>query len=92
MSQPAHKIRRGVLSVTIWRNTSREKGTVWYSIEPSRGYKQADDIWNETNSLNQDDILPMTKLLNEADSWIVQAQQADAKARKASQEANGGGK
>ena len=38
MSKPAHKIRFGVLQVTIWRNHS-EKGN-WYSVIPSRGYKQ----------------------------------------------------
>jgi hypothetical protein len=79
---PAHKLRRGVLSVTIWRNTS-DKGT-WYSVIPSRGYKQSDDAWKETDSLNQDDLLPMAKLLDEADTWIQCQQAADAKARKQS--------
>lgn len=78
--QPAHKIRRGVLQVTIWRNHG-EKST-WYSVVPSRGYKAGDDAWKETDSLNGDDLLPMAKLLEQADSWIVQQQQADAKARK----------
>jgi hypothetical protein len=78
--QPAHKLRRGVLQVTIWRNTS-DKGT-WYSVIPSRGYKQGDDAWKETDSLNQDDLLPMAKLLDLADTWIMHQQQADAKARK----------
>lgn len=32
MASPAHKIRFGNLSVTIWRNSS-EKG-VWYSVNP----------------------------------------------------------
>ena len=40
MSKPAHKIRIGVLQVTIWRN-SGEKGS-WYNVIPSRSYKQAD--------------------------------------------------
>jgi hypothetical protein len=43
MSQPAHKIRISNLSVTIWRNLS-EKGT-WYSVTPSRSYKQGDETW-----------------------------------------------
>lgn len=80
MSQPAHKIRRGVLQVTIWRNHG-EKST-WYSVIPSRGYKTGDDPWKETDSLNADDLLPMAKLLEQADAWIIQQQQADAKARK----------
>jgi hypothetical protein len=80
MSTPAHKIRRGVLQVTIWRNSS-DKGT-WYSVIPSRSYKQGDDAWKQTESLNGDDLLPMAKLLDLADTWIMHQQQADAKARK----------
>jgi len=80
MSTPAHRIRRGVLQVTIWRNTS-DKGT-WYSVIPSRGYKAGDDAWKETDSLNADDLLPMAKLLDLADTWITHQQLADAKARK----------
>ncbi|MBI1247505.1 hypothetical protein GC197_06610 [bacterium] len=34
MSQPAHKIRIGVLQVTIWRNHG-ERGA-WYSVIPTR--------------------------------------------------------
>jgi hypothetical protein len=80
MSTPAHKIRRGVLQVTIWRNKSDER--TWYSVIPSRGYKVGDDAWKETDSLNADDLLPMAKLLELADTWIMHQQQADAKARK----------
>jgi hypothetical protein len=80
MSQPAHKLRRGVLQVTIWRNHG--ENSTWYSVVPSRGYKSGDDAWKETDSLNADDLLPMAKLLEQADAWIIQHQQADAKARK----------
>jgi len=88
MASPAHKLRIGVLQATIWRNTS-EKGT-WYSVQPSRSYKQGDETWNETDSLGFDDLLAMAKLLDEAHSWIVKQMQADSKARKARQEANTG--
>ena len=54
MSQPAHKIRFGVLQVTIWRNTS-DKGT-WYSAVPARSYKKGDETWAESDSLNADDL------------------------------------
>ncbi|WP_422927489.1 hypothetical protein [Singulisphaera sp. PoT] len=86
MSSPAHKIRFGNLSVTIWRNSS-EKG-VWYSVSPSRSYKKGDETWKETDSLGFDDLLPMAKLLDQAHSWIGKQMQADAKARKAREEAN----
>jgi hypothetical protein len=85
MSKPAHKIRIGVLQVTIWRNQS-EKGT-WYSVIPARSYKQGDETWKETDSLNADDLLPMAKLLDQAHTWIMHQQQADAKARRESAQA-----
>jgi hypothetical protein len=80
MSTPAHKIRNGVLQVTIWRNTS-DRG-IWYSAEPSRSYKKGDDAWKRSETLNADDLLPMAKLLDEAHSWIVQQMANDARLRK----------
>ena len=77
MSQPAHKIRIGVLQVTIWRNHG-EKGN-WYSVIPSRSYKQGDETWKETDSLGFDDLLTMAKLFDLAHTWIMHQQQADAK-------------
>ena len=84
MSQPAHKIRIGVLQVTIWRNHG-ERGN-WYSVIASRGYKQ-EDVWKKTDSLGFDDLLTMGKLFDLAHTWIMHQQQADAKARKESQQA-----
>lgn len=86
MASPAHKIRISNLSVTIWRNTS-EKGT-WYSVNPSRSYKNGDETWKESDSLGVDDLLTMAELLRQAFIWIAKQQQADSKARKARQEAN----
>ncbi len=85
MSKPAHKLRNGVLQVTIWRN-SGDKGN-WYSVVPTRSYKQGEDTWKETDSLNFDDLLPMAKLFDQAHTWIMNQQQADAKARKESERA-----
>jgi hypothetical protein len=85
MSSPAHKIRFSNLSVTIWRNTN-DKGA-WYSVVPSRSYKDGDETWKESESLGADDCLVMAELLRQAFSWIARQMQADAKARKARQEA-----
>ena len=84
MSLPAYRIRSGVLQVTIWRNHG-ERGP-WYSVVPSRGYKQ-DDAWKETESLGFDDLLTMAKLFDQAHTWIMHQQQADAKALKESERA-----
>ncbi len=84
-SKPAHKLRIGVLQVTIWRNLG-EKGN-WYSVIPTRSYKVDDDQWKETDSLGFDDLLTMAKLFDLAHTWIMHQQQADAKARKESVQA-----
>ena len=80
MSKPAHKIRSGALQVTIWRNTG-EKGA-WYSVNPTRSYKQG-DTWKESDSFSGDDVLRLAKMLNEADTWIVNAEQAERAERQA---------
>lgn len=85
MSSPAHKIRVGNLHVTIWRNTS-DKGT-WYSVNPSRSYKNGDETWKENESLGFDDILIMAELLRQAWAWIARQQKADYDARKVREKA-----
>ena len=55
--QSAKLPRIGVLQVTIWRNHG-EKGN-WYSVIPTRSYKQGDETWKETDSLGFDQ--PETK-------------------------------
>jgi hypothetical protein len=86
-NQPAHKIRFGVLQVTIWRNINTDKGTSWYSVVPSRSYKNGDETWKETDSLGQDDLLAMAELHRQAFVWIAKQVQADSKARQARKEA-----
>lgn len=81
MSQPAHRIQDGTLKVTIWRNTSTE-GKTYYSVNPQRSYRQGDDTWKETDSLNADDLLAMAELLREAYRWIRDQKKADAKGRR----------
>jgi hypothetical protein len=85
MASPAHKIRISNLSVTIWRNTN-EKGS-WYSVNPSRSYKNGDETWKESDSLGFDDLLTMAELHRQAFCWIARQQQADSTARKAKQQA-----
>lgn len=85
-NSPAIKFRDGTLQVTVWRNTTTE-GKTYYSVNPTRSYKQGDDEWRETDSLGQDDLLAMAELLREAYAWIKAQKRADSKARKESQQA-----
>ena len=70
--KPAHTIRSGALTVTIWKNKG-DKGP-WYSAIPSRSYKQGEE-WKQTDSFGQDDLLLLAKLLDMAHTWIVQQHQ-----------------
>lgn len=81
MSTPAHKLRDGCLQVVIWRNTSTE-GKTYYTVNPQRSYRNGDDTWKETDSLNADDLLAMAELLREAYRWIRDQKKADAAGRK----------
>ena len=81
MSSPAHKLRDGCLQVVIWRNTNTE-GKTFYSLTPQRSYRNGEDTWRETDSLNADDALPMAELLREAYAWIKMQKRADAAGRK----------
>ena len=76
--------------MSIWRNTSREKGTTWYSFDPVRSYKKGDETWKETTSLGQDDALIMAELIRQAWAWAAKQQQADYTARKAREKAASG--
>jgi hypothetical protein len=82
-NKPAHKIRgAGGLTVTIWKNDG-ENGP-FYSVTPTRSYKQGED-WKETNSYHAQDLLELAELLREARTWIKE--HALAKAAEHSQDA-----
>ena len=80
MSKPAHKIRSGVLQVTIWRNHRRQRQLVQRHPQPQLQARRRS--WKETDSLNFDDLLTMAKLFDLAHTWIMHQQQADQKAKK----------
>jgi hypothetical protein len=90
MAQPAHKIREGNLQVIIWRNTSREKGTTFYTYDVVRSYKDGDETWKESNSLIGHDPLIMAELLRQAWAWAAKQRQGDYAARKAREKADSG--
>jgi hypothetical protein len=68
-NKPAHEIRSGAIRAVVWHNTS-DRGE-WYSVNITRSYK-AGDTWKETNQLNRDDLLVVSKLADLAYAWIGQ--------------------
>ena len=68
MSQPAHKLRDGCLSVIIWRNTSHS-GQTYYTANPVRSYKL---VPHHGNGLSRKSEIPyLTRSLDceEIDRW-----------------------
>ena len=67
-NKPAHKIRDGLLAVTIWEN--EHDGKSYYSVDLTRSYKDGDD-WKESKSLSAHDLLKAANLINQAYNWIL---------------------
>ena len=78
-TKPAHKLRDGLLTVTIWKNHS-DKGPR-YTATPSRSYKKGDE-WGESDSYASDELLALAKLLDQAHSWMRATEQAERQAEK----------
>jgi hypothetical protein len=78
-TKPAHKLRDGLLTVTIWKN-SNDKGPR-YSATPSRSYKKGNE-WGQSDSYASDELLALAKLLDEAHSWMRATEQAERQAEK----------
>ena len=69
-SRPAAKFTgSGGLQVAVWKERD-EGGRDRYSVKADRSYKQADGNYNSTSYIRDGDVLRLSKLLGEADSWI----------------------
>ena len=52
--KPAQKFRIGTVEATIWKNAGKGNNP-FYTVEPSRVYKDKDDSWKHSNSFTHDD-------------------------------------
>ena len=65
---PEHKIHYGRVDVAIWKRQG--EGGTWYSTSLSRSYKDKDDQWQRTTNLDEEDLLPAARALEEAYAWM----------------------
>ncbi|APZ95865.1 hypothetical protein [Fuerstiella marisgermanici] len=75
-NQPVHRIRFGLVSAAIFRNTSSE-GQDFFNTTFERAYRDGDD-WKHTKSFRRDDLLVLAKLSDLAHTWICGQIQDDA--------------
>lgn len=65
MNQPAHKVRLGLITATIWDNNG------FHSVDLSRSYKDQNGDWQNTTSYSQSDLLNVAKCAERAEIWIA---------------------
>ena len=64
MSQPSDKIFSNGISVTQWTNSNQE-GRTWNTFTVQKSYKDSNNQWQNTNSLNTLDLLVVADLCRE---------------------------
>lgn len=76
-NKPAHKLRDGLITATIWGNWSEAKKATFYTINIGRSYKDKAEKWQEDSSFLGDEALRAARLLQRAYDWTVDARAAD---------------
>ena len=67
--KPVQEVRIGAIKAAIWKNDT-DTG-VRYNVTFARLYKDGDD-WRSTESFGRDDLLLLSKVADNAHSWIVE--------------------
>ncbi len=63
-NQPAHKLKLGLITATIWDNDG------FYSVDVTRSYRDKDGDWKSTTSFSHSDLLNVAKCAERAEIWI----------------------
>ncbi len=66
-NKPFYVVRRGLLKVVVWENQTTN-GSM-FSTQVVRSYRDGED-WKETHSLNREDLLHASKMLDQVDTVI----------------------
>src|SRR5262245_22622153 len=71
---PSYKARFGRVEAAVWPR-DLEEGRIAYSVTLQRSYQDRDGKWQRTSSLDEGDLLPAAKALDDAYSWIQKTRQ-----------------
>jgi hypothetical protein len=69
-NKPAHKVRLGSLSVTVWENAFDE-GRPTYRAHIVKSYRDHEEVWQETTAFRPDDLVLVSDLARRAADWIL---------------------
>ena len=70
--KPIHEIRMGRIKAAIWQNET--DNIVRYNVTFGRLYKDGND-WRQTESFGRDDLPVLSKVADQAHTFIFQKQQ-----------------
>lgn len=70
-NEPVAKLRDRGLTITVWKNEG-EESKAYYSANLTKSYKDSAEEWQETTSLNADDMLRGANLLQAAYNKILE--------------------
>jgi hypothetical protein len=65
---PDYKAHYGRVQAAVWRRES--EGRTAFSVSLTRSYKDKHDQWQRTTNLDEDDLLPAAKALDDVYTWI----------------------
>lgn len=69
-TKPEKVIRIGSTSASIWKRSSKDGTSFFYSVQFQRSYR-TDDSTQYTDSFNHDDLLNIAELARRAEQWIA---------------------
>ncbi|QDT07449.1 hypothetical protein K227x_58760 [Rubripirellula lacrimiformis] len=75
-NKPVHRLRLSTIAAAVFRNVS-EDGHVSYNATFDRSYKDGNE-WKRSHNYGRDDLLNLSKLADQANTWIHEQQQAEA--------------
>lgn len=70
--RPDHEITRfdgGFLRIAIWVNDNKKEGPLTFSVKPSCRYQDKQKNWQTARSFTGQQLLSLSKLFLQADSW-----------------------
>lgn len=72
--QPKHQIRIASVKASIWENFT--ESAVRYNVTFARLYKEGDE-WKYSDSFGRDDLLVLSKVADQAHTYICEQLQKD---------------
>ena len=78
-TKPAAKVTMYPITAAIWRN--EKEGRAFYSVTLQRSYRDAENNWKSSDSLNEGDLLLAAKVLDLAHTEISKLRANDRQAQ-----------